>query len=46
MRRVLRFLAWFVGPAKGADRFPRRGSATARMNAGVRSGYFRSRGRR
>jgi hypothetical protein len=45
MRRALRFMSWFLGPAQGRDRFPRRGSATARMNAAVRAGFFGSRRR-
>jgi hypothetical protein len=39
--RIRRFLGWFFGPSDGADRFPRRGSATARMNAAVRAGSLR-----
>jgi len=46
MRRAVRFLRWFFGPAQGRDRFPRRGSVTARMNAAVRAGHFASRRRR
>jgi hypothetical protein len=42
VRRVLHFLGWLLGPSQGVDRFPRRGSATSRMNSAVRAGYYRN----